>query len=81
MVGNLREKRKVDCSKRPSEKKFGKKYSWTKAKRKKNEERKEVEVQFELYCVKLVELVLFEKKNCAPLVFRNTLCLIYIFSS
>ena len=46
-----------------------------------NEERKEVEVQFELYCVKLVELILFEKKNCAPLVFRNTLCLIYIFSS
>ena len=37
----------------------------------KNEERKEVEVQFELYCVKLVELVLFEKKNYAPLVFRN----------
>ena len=63
MVGNLREKRKVDCSKRPSEKKnLEKKYSWTKAKRKKFEERKEIEVQFELYCVKLVELVLFEKK-------------------
>ena len=28
----------------------------------KNEERKEV-VQFEFYCVKLVELVLFEKKK------------------
>ena len=69
MVGNL--KNKVDCLKRPSEKKnFKKKWSWTKAKRKKNEERKVV-VQFEFYCVKLVELVLFEKKNCAPLVFRN----------
>ena len=46
----------------------------------KNEERKKVEVQFELYCVKLVELMIFEKKkNCAPLVFRNTLCLIYIY--
>ena len=31
-------------------KKIEKKWSWTKAKRKKNEERKEVEVQFELYC-------------------------------
>ena len=42
------------------------------SKRKKNGEKKEeVEVQFELYCVKLVELMLFEKKNCAPLVFRN----------
>ena len=39
-----------------------KKYSWTKAKRK-NEERKEVEVQFELYYVKLVELMIFEKKK------------------
>ena len=63
MVGNLREKRKVDCSKRPSKKKnLEKKYSWTKAKRK-NEERKEVEVQFELYYVKLVELMIFEKKK------------------
>ena len=33
--------------------------------------KKEVEVQFELHYVKLVELMLFEKKNCAPLVFRN----------
>ena len=30
--------------------------------RKKIEERKDVEVQFELYCVKLVELMLFERK-------------------
>ena len=42
-----------------------------KNKKKKNEERKEVEVQFELYCVKSVELMIFEKKNYAPLVFRN----------
>ena len=51
--------------KRPSEKK---KKIWKKngleqkQKEKKFEERNEVEVQFELYCVKLVELVLFEKK-------------------
>ena len=32
-----------------------------KQKEKKNEERKEVVVQFEFYCVKLVELVLLEK--------------------
>ena len=38
---------------------------------KKKRNRKEVEVQFELYCVKLVELMLLENKNCAPLVFRN----------
>ena len=66
MVGNL--KNKVDCSKRPSEKKkkiLKKKWSWTKAKRKKNEERKEVEVQFELYCVKLVELMICEEKLCS----------------
>ena len=49
--------------------------------KKKNEKEKKIEVQFELYCVKLVELILFEKKKCAPLVFRNNLCLIYIFSS
>ena len=39
--------------------------------KKKNEKEKKIEMQFELYYVKLVELVLFEKKNCAPLVFRN----------
>ena len=39
--------------------------------KKKNEKEKKIEVQFELYYVKLVELVLFEKKNCVPLVFRN----------
>ena len=81
MVGNLREKRKVDCSKRPSEKKNLKKNGLEqKQKEKKIEERKEVVVQLEFYCVKLVELVLFEK-NCAPLVFRNYIVLIYIFSS
>ena len=51
-------------------KKFEKNGLEQKQKEKKNEERKEVVVQFEFYCVKLVELVLFEK-NCAPLVFRN----------
>ena len=73
-------KRKVDCSKRPSEKKnLKKKMVLDKSKKKKNEERKVV-VQFEFYCVKLVELVLFEKKNCAPLVFRNYIVpYIYLF--
>ena len=62
MIGNLK-KEKMDCSKRPSEKEkngIGK-----------NGLEKKIEVQFELYCVKLVELMLFEKKNCAPLVFRD----------
>ena len=68
MVGNLRKKNGL-FKKRPSEKK--KKMVLNKSKMKKNEERKEVEVQFKLYCVKLVELMLLENKNCAPLVFRN----------
>ena len=58
-------KRKVDYSKRSSEKKG------LEQKQKKIIIIKKVEVQFELYCVKLVELILFEKKNCALLVFRN----------
>ena len=66
MVGNLR-KKKVDCSRNDQVKKKSKKKDGLEKKR----NRKEVEVQFELYYVKLVELVLFEKKNCAPLVFRN----------
>ena len=61
MVGNLR-KRKVNCSKRPSEKK---KNGLEKKKK------KEVEMQLELCCVKSVELMIFEKKNYTPLVFRN----------
>ena len=44
-------------------------------KRKKNglekKKRKEVEMQFELCCVKLVELMIFKKKNYTPLIFRN----------
>ena len=38
---------------------------------KQKEKKKEIEVQFELCCVKLVELMIFEKKNYTPLVFRN----------
>ena len=34
-----------------------------KQKRKKWRKKKKVEVQFELYCVKLVELIIFEKKK------------------
>ena len=51
IVGNLK-KRKVDCSRKDQVKK---KWSWKKIVRKRIN-RKEVEVQFELYCVKLVEL-------------------------
>ena len=58
--------------------KFEKKKKWIvqkdQVKKKKRKEKgleKKIEVQFEFYYVKLVELVLLEKKNCAPLVFRN----------
>ena len=54
-----KEKRKVDCSKRSSEKKMV--LNKKKKKKMKKKERKELEVQFEHYCVKLVELMLFEK--------------------
>ena len=72
MVGNLW-KRKVDCSRKDQRKKNVEKNGLEQKQKEKKmkKERKEVEVQFERYCVKLVELVLFEKKNCAPLVFRN----------
>ena len=53
MVGNLW-KRKVECSKRLSEKEK----KW----RNGLEKKEEVEVQFELYCVKLVDLMTFERK-------------------
>ena len=45
----------------------------------KKKERKEVEVQFELYCVKLVDVMLFENKNYAPLVVKDYFVLIYLF--
>ena len=72
MVGNLKKKWIIQKDQVKRKKNFEKKNGLEqKQKEKKFEERKEVEVQFELYCVKLVELVLFEKKNCAPLVFRK----------
>ena len=79
IVGNLKKKKWI-VQKDQVKKKFWKKNGLEQKQKEKkwNEERKEVEMEFELYCVKLVELVLFEKKNCAPLVFRNNLCLIYI---
>ena len=56
-------KKKSGLFKKTKWKKFEKKLVLNKSKKeKKIEERKEVVVQFELYCVKLVELVLFEKK-------------------
>ena len=81
MVGNL--KKKNGLFKKTKWKKKLKKNGLEQKKKEKNlKKEKKVEVQFELYCVKLVELVLFEKKNCAPLVFRNYIVpYIYIFSS
>ena len=85
MVGNLREKKKkcIVQEKTKWTKNWKKNGLEQKQKEKKwNEERKEVEVQFELYCVKLVELMLLEKKNCAPLVFRDYFVpYIYFFHS
>ena len=46
-------------------KKIEKKWSWTKAKRKKNEERKEVEVQFELYCKVSGIGIIWKEKLCS----------------
>ena len=65
IVRNLKKKKWiVQKDQVKKKKKFEKKNGLEqKQKEKKFEERKEVEVQFELYCVKLVELVLFEKKN------------------
>ena len=61
------EKKKVDCSKRPSEKEKEKKNGLEQKqkkkmmRKKKKKKKKKVKVQFERYCVKLVELMLFEK--------------------
>ena len=64
MIGNFREKKeKWIFQKDQVKKKLKKNMVLNKSKKKKNEERKEVEVQFELYCVKLVELMIFEKKK------------------
>ena len=64
IVGNLKKKEIVDCSKRPSEKEKEKKNGREqKQKKKKWWKRKKIEVQFELYYVKLVELMIFEKKK------------------
>ena len=83
MVGNLREKRKVDCSKRPSEKKINWKKNGLEQKQKeKNEERKKSRSAIWALLCKVSGIdYIWKEKNCAPLVFRNTLCLIYIFSS
>ena len=59
------EKKKVNCSKRPSEKKHGLEQKQKKKMKRKKKGKKEVEVQFELYCVKLVELMICEEKLCS----------------
>ena len=46
-------------------KKLKKKCSWTKAKRKKNEERKEVEVPFKLYCKVSGIGIIWKEKLCS----------------
>ena len=79
IVGNLK-KRKSGLFKKTKWKRKRKKNGLEQKQKKKKwwKRKKELEVQFEHYCVKLVELMLL-KKNCAPLIFRNTLCLIYLF--
>ena len=86
MVGNLREKRKVDCSKRPSEKKkkkkkFEKIWSWTKEKKKKmKKEKRSRSAIWALLCKVSGIGIIWKEKLCSTSL-RNTLCLIYIFSS
>ena len=65
MVGNLKKKKSglFKKTKWKVKKKIWKKYGLEQKQQEKNEERKKVEVQFELYCVKLVELMIFEKKK------------------
>ena len=76
MVGNL--KKKSGLFKKTKWKRKKRKEKGLEQKEKKWKKNK-IEVQFELYYVKLVELILFEKKNCAPLVFRNYFVLYYLF--
>ena len=78
MVGNLKKKKRwiVQKDQVKSEKKI-----WTKAKRKKWRKKKSRSVIWALLCKVSGIDDIWKEKNCAPLVFRNTLCLIYIFSS
>ena len=83
MVGNLREKKKSELFKKTKwKKKFEKNMVLNKSKKKKNEERKKSRSAIWALLCKVSGIDdIWTEKNCAPLVFRNTLCLIYIFSS
>ena len=70
MVGNLREKRKVDCSKRPSEKKIWKKNGLEQKKKKKKWKKKRGKSAIWALLCKVSGIGIIWK-NCAPLVFRN----------
>ena len=80
MVGNL--KNKVDCSKKTKwkEKKIWKKNGLEqKQKEKKNWRKKRSGSAIWALLWKIVELMLLENKNCAPLVFRNYIVLYISF--
>ena len=77
MVGNL--KKKVDCSKRPKEKEKKNKEKGLE-KEKKWRKKRSRSASWALLCKVSGIDDIWKEKNCAPLVFRNTLCLIYIFS-
>ena len=63
-------------------KKFEKKNGLEQKQKEKNEERKKSRSAIWALLCKVSGIdYIWKEKNCAPLVFRNTLCLIYIFSS
>ena len=63
IVGNLKKKKKWIVQKDQVKKKKKKNGREQKQKKKNDEKEKKIEVQFELYYVKLVELMIFEKKK------------------
>ena len=78
MVGNLREKKKSGLFKKTKWKKNGLEQ---KQKEKKNWRKKRGRSAIWALLCKVSGIGIIWKKNCAPLVFRNYIVLIYIFSS
>ena len=83
MVGNLKKKSGLfKKTKWKVKKKNWKKYGLEQKQKEKNEERKKSRSAIWALLCKVSGIDdIWKEKNCAPLVFRNTLCLIYIFSS
>ena len=75
-------KKKSGLFKKTKWKKKLKKYGLEQKQKEKNEERKKSRSAIWALLCKVSGIdYIWKEKNCAPLVFRNTLCLIYIFSS